>query len=78
MRNYKKIAMLLAVLLGGFLAFVVNQYNNAARAEEKKQIEEPIIVEAGCYGDDSRICFSEKVKGKKRTYYGTWQERTVN
>lgn len=73
--------MLLAVLLGGFLAFVVNQHNNAARAEKKKlkqEIGEPIIVEAGCYGDDSRKCFSEEVNGETRTYYGTWQERTVN
>ena len=80
MEMYKKIAMLFAVLVGGALAFIINQ-QNTARAENEKskgEIGDPVIVEAGCYGSDERKCFTEDVNGRKRTYYGVWQERTVH
>lgn len=80
MERYKKIVMLFAVLVGGALAFIINQQNTARAEDEKRKddIADPVIVEAGCYGSDERKCFTEEVDGRKRTYYGEWQERTVH
>lgn len=70
--RYAKLLMLFAVLVGGVVALIINR-QNTVRADGLQTG----VTEGGCYGDDSRKCFTEEVGGKPRTYYGYWQERKV-
>ena len=70
--NFRRVLMLFAILVGGSVALIINR-QNTVRADGL----ETGVTEAGCYGDDSRKCFTEEVGGRIRTYYGEWQERRV-
>ena len=78
MNKKRIVVMLFAILVGAAVAAIINrqQVVKADRRQLRPGIDIP-IVEAGCIGDDRKKCFTEEVNGRKRTYYGTWQERTI-
>ena len=63
----RKLVLLFAVLIGAAVAFIVNRADNEVQADG-------FIRRGACVGDDSRICFIEKIGGLERQYYGMWEE----